>query len=86
MGVGFHAAFDELYKDYVEYVPSVSLIEVDLDRKSVSDEFDEYQFDDAAIYPRIRASRLIEHLGLVQDSSPQKEARIDMHRNNIHDD
>ena len=85
-GVGFHAAFDELYKDYVEYVPSVSLIEVDLDRKSVSDEFDEYQFDDAAIYPRIRASRLIEHLGLVQDSSPQKEARIDMHRNNIHDD
>jgi len=85
-GVGFHAAFDELYKDYVEYVPSVSLIKVDVEGKSVSDEFDEYRFDDAAIYPRIRASRLIEHLGLVQDASPQMEARIDMHRNNIHDD
>ena len=45
-GVGFHAAFDELYKDYVEYVPSVSLIEVDLDRKSVSDEFDELSSGD----------------------------------------
>ena len=85
-GVGFHAAFDELYKDYIEYVPSVSLIKVNVEGKSVSDEFDEYRFDDAAIYPRIRASRLIEHLGLLQDASPQMEARIDMHRNNIHDD
>lgn len=85
-GQGFHAAFNELYKDYIEYVPSVSLVKVDLDRPSVSDEFDEYQFDDAAIYPRIRAARLIEHLGLLQDSSPQKEARIDMHRNHIHED
>ncbi len=85
-GVGFHAAFEELYKDYIEYVPSVSLVEVNVEGKSVSDEFDEYRFDDAAIYPRIRASRLIEHLGLVQDASPQMEARIDMHRNNIHDD
>lgn len=85
-GEGFHAAFNELYKDHVEYVPSVNIVDVNLDRKSVSDEFDEYNFDDAAIYPRIRASGLIEHLGLIQDSSPQKEARIDMHRNHIHDD
>ena len=85
-GVGFHNAFNELYKDYVEYVPSVSLVKVDVEGKSVSDEFDEYKFDDAAIYPRIRAHGLIEHLGLVQDASPQMEARIDMHRNNIHDD
>ena len=85
-GVGFHNAFNQLYKDYVEYVPSVSLVKVDVEGKSVSDEFDEYKFDDAAIYPRIRAHGLIEHLGLVQDASPQMEARIDMHRNNIHDD
>jgi NADPH-dependent 2,4-dienoyl-CoA reductase/sulfur reductase-like enzyme len=83
---GFHAAFDELYKDYIEYYPSITIVGVDVERKTVIDEFDEYPFDDAAIYPRIRASKLIETLGLVNKASPQKEAWIDQYRNNVVDD
>ncbi len=75
---GFHAAFDELYKDYVEYVPSVSITGVDVDARTINTEFDSYTFDDAAIYPGIRASRLIEVAGLVDPKSPQKEANINV--------
>ncbi|MEJ2344793.1 MAG: FAD-dependent oxidoreductase [Gammaproteobacteria bacterium] len=74
---GFHAAFRELYKDYVEYVPSVKITGVDVQRRVVHSEFGDYPFQDAAIYPRVRASTLIETLGLVDPASPQKEARID---------
>ncbi len=83
---GFHAAFDELYKDYIEYYPSITVVGVDVENKTVIDEFDDYTFDDAAIYPRIRGARLIETLGLVNDASPQMEARINQYRNNIIDD
>ena len=75
---GFHAAFDELYKDYVEYVPSINITGVDADSKTIHTEFDSYTFDDAAIYPGVRASRLIETVGLMDAKSPQKEARIDL--------
>jgi len=37
---------------------------------------DEIDFDDASIYPRIRGSRLLETVGLVDPASPQKEALI----------
>jgi NADH dehydrogenase FAD-containing subunit len=85
-GEGFHAAFEELYKDYIEYYPSITIVGVDVENKTVIDEFDDYRFDDAAIYPRIRGSKLIETLGLVNDTSPQKEARINQYRNNLIDD
>lgn len=75
---GFHAAFDDLYKDYVEYVPSVNITGVNADTKTIETEFDSYQFDAAAIYPGIRASKLIEVAGLVDPKSPQKEANIDV--------
>lgn len=74
---GFHAAFDELYKGYVEYVPSFAITGVDVDKRQVHSEFGDQAFDDAAIYPRVRAARLIEQLGLVNPASPQKEANID---------
>lgn len=80
---GFHAAFDELYKDYVEYVPSVNITGVNVDNKTIETEFDSYQFDDAAIYPHVRASRLLEHLGLADLKGPQKEARIDVLKYNV---
>jgi NADPH-dependent 2,4-dienoyl-CoA reductase/sulfur reductase-like enzyme len=83
---GFRAAFDELYKDYIEYYPSITIVGVDIEKKTVIDEFDDYTFDEAAIYPRIRASKLIETLGLVNKASPQKEARMDQYRNNVVDD
>lgn len=76
---GFHAAFNELYKDIIEWKASSAVTGVDVERRRVKTEFDEYQFDDAAIYPNIRASTLIEQLGLMAPTSRtnQKEANID---------
>ncbi len=74
---GFHAAFNELYKDTVEYHTSFEITGVDLEKRQVKSEFGEVKFVDAAIYPKVRASRLIETMGLVDSSSLQKEARID---------
>ncbi len=80
---GFHAAFNELYKDYIEYIPSVEIKGVDLSQRTIITEFDNYQFDDASIYPGVRASRIIEDFGLLSPNSTQKEANIDIRKYNI---
>lgn len=80
---GFHAAFDDLYKDYIEWLPSVSITDVDVDRKVIKTEFDSIPFDDASIYPGVRASKMIEWFDLVDPKSAQKEANIDPFRYHI---
>ncbi len=82
---GFHAAFDELYKGILEYKPGVAVKGVDVAKRTIETDFDSYQFDDAAIYPNVRASTLIEQLGLLAPStkSNQKEANIDTRFYNI---
>jgi len=80
---GFHAAFNDLYKGYLEYVPSVTITGVDVGKRKIISEFDEYTFDDAAIYPRVRGAVLIDILGLVDPNSLQKEARIDPFQYNL---
>jgi NADH dehydrogenase FAD-containing subunit len=80
---GFHAAFDELYKGTIEYVKAAEISDVDPVKKVIKTTFDSYSFDDAAIYPGVRASRLIEQFGLVDPASPQKEAHIDPFKYNI---
>lgn len=80
---GFHAAFNELYKDIIEYKPSVQITSVDAARKTINTEFDSYPFDDAAIYPNIRGSKLLETLGVMDPRSLQKEARIDVLKYNV---
>jgi NADPH-dependent 2,4-dienoyl-CoA reductase/sulfur reductase-like enzyme len=74
---GFHAAFDELYKGVIDYRTSFEITGVDVDKKRVMSEFGEVDFVDAAIYPKVRASRLIETVGLVDPKSNQMEANID---------
>lgn len=74
---GFHAAFDELYKGIIEYVPSTEITDVDPEKRVIKTVFDHYTFDEAAIYPGVRGARLIEQLGLLDPASLQKEARID---------
>ncbi len=74
---GFLAAFKELYKDVLEYHTSTTITGVDPHKKVVTTEFGEFTFADAALYPRVRASRLIEDLGLHDPKSPQLEAKID---------
>ncbi|GAB4438203.1 MAG: FAD-dependent oxidoreductase [Rhodocyclaceae bacterium] len=80
---GFHAAFNELYKDIVEYKSGSLITGVDLAKKTVKTEFDTYHFDEAAIYPGVRASTLIEYLGLMDPKSPQKEANINQLKYNL---
>jgi NADH dehydrogenase FAD-containing subunit len=82
---GFHGAFDKLYKGYVEYVPSFEIKEVDARGRVIKSEFNELSFDDGTIYPRVRGSRLLEALGIVNPQSPQKEANIDPLRYNVID-
>jgi sulfide dehydrogenase [flavocytochrome c] flavoprotein subunit len=77
---GFLAAFHELYKDILEYKPSTNIKSVDPIKKTVTTEFDTIKFDDAAIYPRVRAAKLIEDLGLSNPKSPQMEADIDVYK------
>ncbi|RMD69891.1 MAG: NAD(P)/FAD-dependent oxidoreductase [Gammaproteobacteria bacterium] len=83
---GFEAAFNELYKGIIERIGSVEITSVDLAKKTLNTEFDSYKFDDASIYPRVRASKLIEALGLVNPESPQMEANIDPFHYNIKGD
>jgi sulfide dehydrogenase [flavocytochrome c] flavoprotein subunit len=81
--VGFHDAFDTLYKGILEWKPTQAVTGVDHEKKIIKTEFDSYQFDDASIYPNIRASTLIEQMGLVDPKSLQKEALIDVRFYNV---
>lgn len=83
---GFHNAFNNLYKGVIEYYPSTKIISVDVAKKQASTDFETYTFDDAAIYPGVRAHQLIETLGLVNPDSPQKEANIDVLKYNVKGD
>ena len=76
----FERAFGEVYRDVIEYLPSSLISGVDLEKRVVETEFDEYAFDDAIIYPPIRASRLLEEGGIVDPASTQKTARTDPFR------
>ncbi len=81
--VGFHDAFDTLYKGIIEWKPTSAVTGVDTEKKIIKTEFDSYEFDDASIYPNIRASTLIEQCGLVNPKSLQKEANVDTRFYNV---
>jgi hypothetical protein len=67
----------------LEYHKDSAINKVDLAKREVETNFETYKFDDAAIYPRVRAAKLIEYLGLVNPESPQKEANIDVLKYNV---
>lgn len=73
---GFQSAFDELYADYIEYVPNGVITKIDLDNKVVHTEFDEYEFEDAAFYPQVRGAKILERVGLAKDAKNKMEAYI----------
>lgn len=74
---GFHSAFKEIHKEYIEYVPSAAITGIDLDAKVISTEFDEYEFADAALYPPVRGASILEKMGLARDAKNKQEAYID---------
>ncbi len=73
---GFKSAFEELYADYIEYVPNGVINKIDLDNKVVYTEFDEYEFEDAAFYPQVRGAKILEKVGLAKDAKNKQEAHI----------
>lgn len=77
---GFHSAFNEMYKDYVEYHPNMKVMSIDLEKKKVvAGEFDdEFEFADAAFYPHVRGGKLLEVCGVAKDTAFNKmEGNID---------
>ncbi len=77
---GFLAAFKELYGNIIDYRPSTNIKSVDPIKRTVTTEFETIKFDDGAIYPRVRAAKLIEDLGLSDPKSPQMEGDIDVYK------
>jgi NADH dehydrogenase FAD-containing subunit len=80
---GFHAAFNELYKDYIEYKPSMEIKSVDVAKKTLKTDFDTITFDDGCIYPGVRGSTLLETLGVMDAKDVQKQALIDTLKYNV---
>jgi hypothetical protein len=64
----------------------VDVTGVELSAKVIRGNLEDFNFDDGSIYPRVRAHRIIETLGLISPYSPQKEAWIDLHRNHVVND
>lgn len=77
---GFGSAFKELYGDIIEYHPGTKIVDIDLDKKVVTDDFDaEIEFADAAFYPHVRGGKLLEVAGVAKDSAfNKKEADINV--------
>ncbi len=73
---GFQTAFKELYANYIEYVPNGVITKIDLDKKVVSTEFEEYPFEDAAFYPQVSGAKILERVGLAKDAKNMLEAHI----------
>lgn len=73
---GFKSAFDELYSNYIEYIPAAAISSIDLDKKVVSTEFDDYEFSDASFYPRVQGAKILERFGLAKDGINKREADI----------
>ncbi len=73
---GFQSAFEELYADFIEYIPNGVITKIDLDNKVVYTEFDEYKFEDAAFYPQVRGAKILEKVGLAKDAKNKLEAHI----------
>ncbi len=65
---GFHTAFEDLYSDYLEYHPNSKIEYIDLDEKLIETEFQEFYFDDASFYPRIKGAKILETVGIAKDT------------------
>lgn len=61
---GFTAAFNELYKDYLEYIPNAEVKSIDYAKKTVGTTLGEYKFDLANIIPPMKAGEIVRTAGL----------------------
>ncbi|GAA5335571.1 MULTISPECIES: FAD-dependent oxidoreductase [Thermus] len=61
---GFLAAYNELYKDYLEYVPNTRITGLDYEKKQVLTELGEVPFTLANVIPPMKAGELVRVAGL----------------------
>jgi NADPH-dependent 2,4-dienoyl-CoA reductase/sulfur reductase-like enzyme len=61
---GFLAAYNELYKDYLEYVPNTRITGLDYEKKVVKTELGDVPFALANIIPPMKAADLVRQAGL----------------------
>ncbi|MGQ9735335.1 MAG: FAD-dependent oxidoreductase [Thermaceae bacterium] len=61
---GFLAAYNELYKDYLEYVPNTRITGVDYEKKVVLTELGDVPFALANIIPPMKAAEIVQKAGL----------------------
>jgi len=80
---GFTRAFDTLYDDIIEYIPSSEISAIDIDDKVISTDFDDYEFDDAVVYPPVRASSLLEDAGIANMHTTEKVANTDTYKYHV---
>jgi len=79
---GFMTAFNKLHKEYLEYMPESAIVNIDLDKKIITTDFDEITFEDACFYPNVRAPKLLENLGLtIKTPYNRIEANLDVYTN-----
>ncbi len=64
--VGFMAAYQELYAEYVEYYPNAEVTGVDYARKVVHTSLGEFPFTLANIVPPMRSAEIVRQAGLGQ--------------------
>ena len=83
---GFKKAFSQYYADIIQYEPSTEISGINIVDREIETDFDTYQFDDAVIYPPVRAASIIEKFGLSDEKSIQKEASIDPFKYHLVDD
>jgi NADH dehydrogenase FAD-containing subunit len=73
---GFESAFNELHGDYIDYQVNTKILNIDLDKKVVTTEFDDIEFEDAAFYPHVRGARILEFAGIAKDAKNMLEGDI----------
>jgi len=61
---GFLAAYNELYKDYLEYVPNTRITGLDYGKKVVKTELGDVPFTVADIIPPMKAADIVRQVGL----------------------
>lgn len=72
---GFMNAYYDLYKGYAEYITGTSVKQVDLEKKVVKTTSGDFRFDLANVIPPMKASRLLDKIGLLEGG--QKWVEVD---------
>jgi NADPH-dependent 2,4-dienoyl-CoA reductase/sulfur reductase-like enzyme len=79
IGIGFKAAFEELYPDIIQHIPNAKVKEVDPFNKKIVTTAAEVKFDDAILMPSHQAADMVwgaDLIGKTADGKPTTWAEI----------